>query len=108
MKRLVVVGEGHGEDFALPVLVRKLLQEKDTHHTLFVDRNVIRGPNPVKWDKPAARPDYSKCVARITVAARRGEVGGVLAIYDGDLPSFPAGSSSRFCADRKSVVSGKR
>ena len=98
MKRLVVVGEGHGEGSALPVLVRKLLQEKDTYHTLFVDRNVIREPNPVKWNKLAARPDYSKWIARVTLAARRGEVGGVLAIYDGDLPSFPAGSSSRFCA----------
>jgi hypothetical protein len=98
MKRLVLLGEGHGEDSALPVLVRKLLQEKDTHRTLFVDRNVIREPNPVKWDKQAASPDFSKWVARVTLAARRGEVGCVLAIYDGDLPSFPAGSGSRFCA----------
>jgi hypothetical protein len=98
MKRLVLLGEGYGEVSALPVLVGRLLREKDTRDTLFVDHDVIREPNPVKWDKQAARPDYSKWVSRITLAARRRDVGGVLAIYDGDAPSFPAGSGSRFCA----------
>jgi hypothetical protein len=98
MKRLVLLGEGHGEVSALPVLVDRLRREKDPRNTLFVDHDVIRGPNPVKWDKQAARPDYRKWVSRITLAARWRDVGGVLAIYDGDLPSFPAGSGSRFCA----------
>jgi hypothetical protein len=98
MKRLVLVGEGYGEVSALPVLVRRLLQEKDTRHTLFVDHEVIRGPYPVKWDKQAAILNYSKWVSRVALAAQRGEVGGVLAIYDGDLPALPAGSGSRFCA----------
>ena len=98
MKRLVLLGEGHGEVSALPVLVDRLRREKDPHNALFVDHDVIRGPNPVKWDKQTACPDYSKWVSRITLAARRRDVGGVLAIYDGDLPSFPAGSGSRFCA----------
>jgi ketosteroid isomerase-like protein len=98
MKRLVLLGEGHGEVSALPALVGRLLREKDTRDTLFVDHDVIREPNPVKWDKQAASPDYSKWVSRVTLAARRRDVGGVLAIYDGDAPSFPAGSGSRFCA----------
>lgn len=98
MKRLVLVGEGYGEVSALPILVGRLLWEKDAGDTLFVDHDVIREPNPVKWDKQAARPDYSKWVSRVTLAARRRDAGGVLAIYDGDAPSFPAGSGSPFCA----------
>jgi hypothetical protein len=98
MKRLVLVGEGYGEVSALPILVDRLRREKDTGATLFVDPDVIREPNPVKWNKQAARPDYSKWVSRVTLAARRRDTGGVLAIYDGDAPSFPAGSGSPFCA----------
>jgi hypothetical protein len=98
MKRLVLVGEGYGEVSALPALVGRLLREKDTGETLFVDHDVIREPNPVKWDKQEARADYSKWVSRVTLAARRRDAGGVLAIYDGDAPSFPAGSGSPFCA----------
>ena len=98
MKRLVLVGEGHGEVSALPALVGKLLEEKDSRHTLFVDHEVVRKSNPVKWDKQAARPDYSKWISYVTLAARRREVGGVLALYDGDFSSFPAGSGSPFCA----------
>jgi hypothetical protein len=95
MKRLVLLGEGHGEVSALPVLVDRLRREKDPRNTLFVDHDVIRGPNPVKWDKQAARPDYRKWVSRITLAARWRDVGGVLAIYDGDLPSFPAAGAGK-------------
>src|ERR1035438_1220074 len=74
MKRLVLLGEGHGEVSALPALVGRLLREKDTRDTLFVDHEVIREPNPVKWDKQAASPDYSKWVSRVTLAARRRSV----------------------------------
>ena len=104
MKRLVLVGEGYGEVSALPVLVRRLLQEKDAGDTLFVDHDVIREPSPVRWDKQAASPDYSKWVSRVTLAARRRDAGGVLAIYDGDAPTFPAGSGSRLlCGHRRPV-----
>jgi hypothetical protein len=98
MKRLVLVGEGYGEVSALPILVGRLLREKDAGDTFFADHDVIREPNPVKWDKRAARPDYSKWVSRVTLAARRRDAGGVLAIYDGDAPYFPAGSGSPFSA----------
>ncbi len=98
MKHLVLLGEGHGELSALPVLVGKLLREKDAAGVLFVDRDVIRGPNQVKWDKQAARPDYSKWLPRLTLATRRYNAGGILAIYDGDAPTFPAGAPSPFCA----------
>jgi hypothetical protein len=100
MKRLVLLGEGHGEVSALPVLVRRLLKEKDPGNLLFVDSDVIRTPpsHLVKWNKAAQQPDYSEWIKRLSLAARRGNVGGVLAVFDGDLPHFPAGSAASFCA----------
>jgi len=98
MKRLVLLGEGHGEVSALPVLIGKLLHEKDTHRVFFVDREVIREPTPVRWNKRNKSGDFSKWISRVALAARRREAAGVLAIYDGDAPSFPPGSGSPFCA----------
>jgi hypothetical protein len=100
MKRLVLLGEGHGEVSALPVLVKRLLQEKDAGHLLFVDTEIIRTPltHLIKWDKALQQPDYSQWIKRVTLAARRREVGGVLAVYDGDFARFPPGSLSPFCA----------
>ena len=98
MKRLVLVGEGQGDVAALQVLVRRLLREKESGGEVFVDHDVIRESSPVKWDKQAARPDYTKWISRVTVASRRPDLAGVLAVYDGDAPTFPAGSASPFCA----------
>ena len=92
MKRLVLVGEGHGEVPALPILVAKLLEEADPDQAFYPDREVIRG------DRANNRPDFSRWIARVTLAARRREAGGVLAIYDGDAPHFPPGSGTPFCA----------
>jgi Domain of unknown function (DUF4276) len=101
MKRLVLLGEGHGEVSALPILVRKLVQEKYSAGVdWFVDGAVIRtnSSSLVQWDRQNGKPDYSKWISRIELAARRREVGGVLAIYDGDFASFPPGSGLPFCA----------
>jgi hypothetical protein len=100
MKRLVILGEGHGEVAALPILVKRLLREKQSQDILFVDAAIIR-TNPsrlVKWNAGTAKPDFSQWNARIELAARRPNIGGVLAIYDGDAKHFPAGSPSPFCA----------
>jgi len=100
MKRLVLLGEGHGEVLALPVLVKRLLKERDARQLLFVDSHVIR-TNParlVKWDRKINQSDYSEWISRITLAARRPDVGGILAVYDGDMLMFPAGSKTPFCA----------
>jgi hypothetical protein len=48
MKRLVLVGEGQGDVAALPVLVRRLLREKESGGEVFVDHDVIRESSPVK------------------------------------------------------------
>jgi hypothetical protein len=100
MKRLVLLGEGQGDVSALPVLVRRLLKEKDADRLLFVDKDVIRQPPSrlVKWDKATERADYSQWISWVEVAARRRDVGGLLAVYDGDFAQFPAGSPTGFCA----------
>ena len=98
MKRLVLLGEGQGDEAALPVLVRKLLLERNRGRDFFADKDVMRGASYMKWDKEAKRPDYSKWISRVTAASRRANLGGVLAVYDGDAPFFPAGSRTLFCA----------
>jgi hypothetical protein len=105
MKRLVLLGEGHGEVDALPILVGRLLAEKSARGLLYLDRDIIReGPaSLVKWDKRAQQPDYSGWIRRVELAARRRDVGGILAVYDGDAAMFPAGSTSRFCARTAAV-----
>jgi hypothetical protein len=100
MKCLVLLGEGHGELSALPILINRLLKEKRLGDVLYVDRNVIRDTpgHLVRWNKSQDRPDVSLWVKRIELAARRREVGAVLAVYDGDAKKFPAGSANNFCA----------
>jgi hypothetical protein len=101
MKRLVLLGEGPGDVSALPVLARKLLQGKDRNQLLFVDRETIRTRNPlglVLWDKQKNQADYREWIRYVQVAARRPNLGGVLAVFDGDARTFPAGSPSPFCA----------
>jgi hypothetical protein len=101
MKRLVILGEGHGETSALPVLSRRILKEKDSEQRLFVDEDIIRTHNPlglVKWNKQQGQADYEKWLWYIRIAARRSNVGGILAVFDGDADKFPAGANSSFCA----------
>lgn len=100
MKRLVLLGEGHGDVAALPILVRRLLQEKDKAHLLHVDHDVIRfgSSRVMRWDKGRKQPDYTEWIKGVTVAARRRNIAAVLAVYDGDLKNFPPGSDSPFCA----------
>ncbi len=100
MKRLVLLGEGHGEVHALPILVGKLLLEKDHNSTFFVDKDVIRfsSSRVLRPDESRQRPDFTQWIKGVTIAARRSNVGAVLAVYDGDLKFFPPGSNLQFCA----------
>lgn len=101
MKRLVIIGEGHGEVSALPILARKILHQKDAERHLFVDDEIIRAHNPaglVKWQKQKSQADFEEWFKRIRVATRRPNLGGVLAVFDGDAETFPAGKGSPFCA----------
>ena len=96
---MVLLGEGHGEVSALPILVQKLLKEKEATRRLPLDKNVIRfGASRVfRWRRAERRPDFSEWVNGVTLAGRRSDGGAVLAIYDGDFKSFPPGSGISFC-----------
>ena len=98
-KSLVLVGEGHGEASALSELARKILRDKK-NETLYVDKQVIRAHNAlglVTWDKQKNTTDCSKWIKTIGIARTRRDLGAVLAIFDGDAKSFPAGSQKPFC-----------
>ena len=101
MKRLVLVGEGQGDALALPVLARKLLRDELSEGRLLLDPEVIRAGHAsglVRWDKPNTREDYSNWVRFLSYAARRKNVAGILAVFDGDAKTFPAGTRAPFCA----------
>src|SRR4051812_30764791 len=100
MKRLVLLGEGQGEVLGLPVLARKLLQEKDADGRFFLDYEVIRAHNAaglVKWDKEQNRNDYTAWLKYLGYARRRSNLGAVLTVLDGDDKTFPAGTKTLFC-----------
>src|SRR5947209_8385231 len=99
MTRLVLLGEGHGEVSALPILIAKLLREKNASDSLLLDKDVIRTHSPsglVKLNKAKNEPDFAEWVRRVTYASRKARSGAVLAVYDGDAKTFPAGATSPF------------
>ena len=101
MKSLVLIGEGHGEVTALPVLVRRLLRERDPAGLLFVDDDMIRAREAaslIRWDRQKNQADCEEWLRKVKLAARRSNLGGILAVFDGDSRVFPAGTSSAFCA----------
>jgi hypothetical protein len=101
-KRLVLIGEGEGEVHALPVLVKRILKEKNASDKLVVDgADVIRAGNAaglIKVDRKTKRMDSSKWSRVLQAASLKANIGGVLAIFDGDADYFPGGSSTPFCA----------
>jgi hypothetical protein len=101
MKRLVLIGEGHGETTALPVLIRKIIHHKGADQKVFVDEAIIRARNPaglVKWNKETSQINCDAWHKYIRAAARKPNLGGILAVFDGDAKCFPAGKHSPFCA----------
>jgi hypothetical protein len=102
MMRLVLIGEGHGETSALPVLVKKCLSEKGQALPVFVDKDVIRLPSSrvFRRHEGTDQPDLAEWLKAVTIGVRRQDTVAVLAIYDGDLRFFPPGSQIRFCAAR--------
>jgi hypothetical protein len=89
---LVLVGEGHGETTALPLLVQKVLLDREAGRRLPLDKNLLRflASNVFRWDK----------------AANRSEGGAVLAVYDGDFKLFPPGITFHLLRLHCSKVAG--
>ena len=110
MKRLVLLGEGHGEVSGFPVLARKLIHLKNAQDKLYVDKHVIRAHNPsglIKWNKDRNLEDASEWIRFLRIAARTKDLGGVLALFDGDLRNFPAGKQAPFCAATAAIHMAK-
>ena len=110
MNRLVLFVEGEGDRLALPSLVGHLLDQQQAYDCLFLDGDVFRigdvraisGNVEHKWTK------------KLRTAAKRPNLGGVLAILDGDADRFEgqpfcAASSAKILCDRaKQAGAGSR
>jgi len=51
----------HGEVKALPVLIQKILKQKNAEDCLYLDKDMLRAglSGLVRWDKSKNQPDYS-------------------------------------------------
>lgn len=98
MKQLVLLGEGHGETWALPLLVRKILREKTGNSPLSLQSPALRTVHPVRWNGEKEAADFTEWHKRVELAAYKSKRGAVLAVFDGDFKFYPPGSSSPFCA----------
>jgi hypothetical protein len=97
-KQLVLLGEGHGENDALPSLIRRILRETSGTDYLLPQSPALRTKHPVRWNAETGTPDFSEWQRRVELAARKSRGGAVLAVFDGDFNNYPPGSSSSFCA----------
>ena len=111
MKRLVLLVEGEGDRLAVPVLVRRLLEEKKAWDCLWLhDKPIltkgihaITGRREKEWTRLLGVAGYR--------LAKTG--GGVLALIDGDAKTiegkpFCAGETARLLTERaQSVGAGK-
>ncbi len=90
-RRLVLCVEGDGDVAAAPILVKKLLTELQGWDCLFLDPAPIRiGGVTNLFGKKAAN-----WCQKLLVAAKRGNLGGVLLLQDGDTAPLPG---QPFCA----------
>jgi hypothetical protein len=81
MKRLVLFVEGDGDALGVPVLVKRLLTGLDAWDCLFLDPDpfVVGGVNRLFKD------DCRNWLRWLEAAAKRGAIGAVLLVLDGDV-----------------------
>lgn len=92
LKRLVLFVEGKGDIVSVPALIGKLLYELQVSDpVVFLDSKPLRigGVTSLFGKKEKNWAD------NLQVAARRGNLGGVLLLLDGDVEAWPG---KRFCA----------
>lgn len=96
MKRLVVMGEGEGEERAAPWLVRKVLQGLNVHDVHVVDNAMRVGELP-----KLIKDDYANWKRFLKAAKTAHRADAVLLLIDGDCP---ANSLHReFCARSEAI-----
>jgi hypothetical protein len=93
MRRLILFVEGEGEDDAVPMLVKRLLNEKGEWHDILLDDNPFRVGSVNKLVKA----DFHDWKRLLGASLKRPNVGGVLLIVDGDVDTI---GGQRFCAAR--------
>ncbi len=91
MKRLVLFVEGAGDKLAVPALVKRLLTDLDAWECLFLDPN----PFVVGNVNQLAKNNYEKWLRWLGAAAKRGDIGAVLLVLDGDIRNI---QGETFCA----------
>jgi hypothetical protein len=92
LKRLVLFVEGKGDIFAAPALIGKLLHElQASDPAAFLDSKPLRvGGVTSLFGKKA-----KNWTDNLQVAVKRGNLGGILLLLDGDVEAWP---DKRFCA----------
>lgn len=107
MKRIVLFVEGEGEADAVPNLVTRLLHEQGIWD-VFVDQNPFR----VGEIGRLVKDEFREWKRKLQAALKRGQVGGVLLLLDGDIAKvrgvpFCAANVARDLAEAaKSVGAG--
>jgi len=86
-KRLVILCEGHGDEQAAPVLVNKLLAQLDpARQFIFCDTNPFRNCGLTNL---VGKGSVQSWVNKVKAAAKRGNVGAMLLLLDGDYDGMP-------------------
>ena len=108
MKRIILFVEGEGEAIAGPTLVSRIVTEQQGHDAVFVDPKTFR----VKNLGNLVKNDFAGWGKKLRAAAKRGNLGGVLLLLDGDSKSFekesfcPASAARRLAERAKDVGGG--
>ena len=91
-KKIVLLTEGHGEEEAAPILVKRLLAERKADQELiFVDEQPLRVGSLPK----VAKDNFKNFRNYLKIAAKRPKTAGVLVVLDGDCSLHP---QTPFCA----------
>ncbi len=99
MKRLVLFVEGPGDQQAVPVLIKKILNEVNPWEYLWLDDDSFR----VKHVGNITGRNANKWVNWLKAAAKRRDIGGILLLLDGDSKTVfneDTGCPEAFCAAR--------
>jgi hypothetical protein len=91
MRRLKLFVEGDGDFIAVPLLVRRILSEKNDWHGIFLDNN----PYKVGAIERLVKEDFRDWRRFLAASIKESNLGGVLPILDGDADRV---GGKEFCA----------
>lgn len=105
MKRIVLFVEGEGEADAVPRLIKRLLTEQDAWDVVALDPDPFR----VGQVQKLLKDDCHKWNGWLRASLKRGNIGGVLLLLDGDVPTigselFCAAEAAKLLADKAKIA----